>query len=125
MILDRVDNDCFCIYNLFKYILLLRKELKYSTKNEECYFFCFLFFLFVISVNSQNFVDVYDNNNFWNRVFVFVERNFIYSQCLQRFKVKLLRDLKNFDLKCVINCVIFKLYVFKIFNDNRISKMWI
>lgn len=48
MILERVDNDCFCIYNLFKYILLLRKELKYSTKNEESYFFCFLF---VISVS--------------------------------------------------------------------------
>lgn len=52
MILDNVDNDCFCIYDLFKYILLLRKEVKYSIKNEESYFFCFLFFLFVISVNS-------------------------------------------------------------------------
>lgn len=55
MNLDGVDNDCFCVYDLFKYILLLKKEVKYSIKKEESYFFCFLF---VISVNSQKFVDV-------------------------------------------------------------------
>lgn len=124
MTLDRVDNDCFCIHNPFKYTSLLRKELKYSTKNEECYFLCLPPLPPAISANSQNPVDAHDNNNPWNRASALVERNFTHSQCLQRSKAKLPRDSKNSDLKCATNCVTPKPHVSKIPNDNRISKTW-
>lgn len=124
MTLDRVDNDCFCIHNPFKYTSLLRKELKYSTKNEECHFLCLPPLPPAISANSQNPVDAQDNNNPWNCASALVERNFTHSQCLQRSKAKLQRDSKNSDSKCATNCVTPKPHVSKIPNNNRISKTW-
>lgn len=116
MTLDGVDNDCFCIHNPFKYTSLLRKEVKYSTKNEESHFLCLPP---AISANSQKLFDAQDNNDPCNCAPAVVERNFTHSQSLQKSKPKLPRDSKKSDSKCATNCVPTKPYVSKNTNNNR------
>lgn len=116
MNLDGVDNDCFCVYDPFKYALLLKKEVKYSTKKEESHFLCLPP---AISANSQKLVDAQDNDP-CNRAPALVERNFTHSQSLQRSKPKLPRDSKNSDSKCATNCMPTKPYVSKNTNNDRL-----
>lgn len=122
MTLDRVENDCFCIHDPFKYTSLLRTKVKYSVKNEESHFLCLPPLSLVNSVNSQKSVDAQDNNDPFNCALALVERNFKHSKSLQRSKPKLPRDSKKSDSKRGTNCVPPKPHVSKIPNDNRISK---
>lgn len=120
MTLDNVDNDCFCIHDPFKYTSLLRKEVKYSTKNEESHFLCLPPLPPAISANSQKPVDAQDNDP-CNCAPALVERNFTHSQSLQRSKPKLPRDSKKSDSKCATNCMSTKPYVSKNANNNGLS----
>lgn len=116
--LDRVENDCFCLHDLFKYTSLLRTEVKYSVKNEGSHFLCFPPLSPANSANSQKPVDAQDNNDLCNCALALVERNFTHSQSLQRSKPKLPKDSKKSD---AVNVVTPKPYVSKITNDSRES----